>query len=200
MHQYASSLLNLPKREPEKLTRIGLAAELLLGKYEMPPAQNPSSLLARHEQGLFSECRAAAAQITTSSDNHRSVEFNNAILPRCQSLIEAIGHRMAYEAALAAGIDADLLALFEADCILQDPSWYVQNADLPREAQFERESKALTAVLPRLESLLDGTGAEEYVDAPILSQTGWEAFEASLEVFEPVEKDVGMVGQVQSML
>jgi hypothetical protein len=167
----------------------------------MPPAQNPSSLLARHEQGLFTECRTAASQISTSSaDQHRSVEFNNAILPRCQSLIEAIGHRMAYEAAVAAGVDTDLLALFEAGCILQDSSWYVQHAGLSRGEQYEHESKALNAVLPRLESLLEGTGAEEYVDAPILSQTAWDAFEASLEVFEPVEKDSGAIAQVQSML
>jgi hypothetical protein len=198
MHKYAPKLQI--KKKTHFLTYTGLAAELLLGKYEMPPAQNPSSLLAMHEQGLFTECRTAAAQITTSSDSHRSVEFNNAILPRCQSLIEAIGHRMAYEAAVAAGIEPDLLALFEAGCILQDSSWYVQHANLTREEVFERESRALSAVLPRLETLLEGTGAEEYVDAPILSQTAWEAFEDSLETFEPVVRNVEGVAQVQSML
>lgn len=107
---------------------------------------------------------------------------------------------MAYEAAVAAGIDSDLLVLFEADCILQDSSWYVQHAGLTREEIFERESRALNAVLPRLDALLEGTGAEEYVDAPILSPTAWEAFEASLETFEPVARDTERVAQVQSML
>lgn len=194
-----SMRLLICKASEKVLTATGLAAELLLGKYELPPAQNPSSLLAAHEQGLFTECRMAAAQISTDG-NHRSVEFNNAILPRCQSLIEAIGHRMAYEAAVAAGIDSDLLTLFEADCILQDSSWYVQHAGLTREDVFERESRALTSVLPRLEALLEGTGAEEYVDAPILSPTAWEAFEASLETFEPAPRDTERVAPVQSML
>jgi acyl-CoA oxidase len=168
----------------------------------MPEARDPSSLLAQHEQGLFEECRAAAAQtMSTSTDHHRSVGFNNAILPRCQSLVEAIGHRMAYEAALAAGVDSDLLALYEAGVITQDSSWYVQHAGLTREMQFDRESQAMSAVLPRLEELLDGTGAKEYVDAPILSQEAWDDFESSLELYTGTSLKMNSVaGHVQSML
>ncbi|OKL64197.1 hypothetical protein UA08_00272 [Talaromyces atroroseus] len=163
---------------------IRLAAELLLGRYKLPEARDPSSLLAQHEQGLFDECRMAAAQTMSTSGGHRSVGFNNAILPRCQSLVEAIGHRTAYEAALDAGIDSDLLTLYEAGVIMQDSGWYVQHVGLTREMQFDRESRALNAVLPRLEGMLDGTGAGEYVDAPILSQGAWDEFERSLEVFQ----------------
>ncbi|KAH8701956.1 acyl-CoA dehydrogenase/oxidase [Talaromyces proteolyticus] len=177
---------------------IRLAAELLLGRYEMPEAHDPSSLLAQHEQGLFDECRTAAAQ--KMSTDHRSVEFNNAILPRCQSLVEAIGHRMAYEAALAAGIDPDLLALYEAGVIMQDSSWYVQHAGLTREMQFDRESSAMNAVLPRLEQMLDDTDAKEYVDAPILSKDAWNDFENSLDTFRPPLANTNGSAQIQSML
>lgn len=176
---------------------IRLAAELLLGRYEMPEAHDPSCLLALHEQGLFEECRTAAAK--TNSTDHRSVEFNNAILPRCQPLVEAIGTRMAYEAAVAAGVDADLLALYEVGVLLQDSSWYIQHAGLTREMLYDRESRALDAVLPRLGELVQKTGAKEYVDAPILSQEAWNDFENSLEVFKPLESNVDTI-QVQSML
>ncbi|KAJ5614696.1 acyl-CoA dehydrogenase/oxidase, partial [Penicillium herquei] len=160
---------------------IRLAAELLLGRYEIPPAHDETSLLARHEAGLFEECRMAVMNIK----GHRNVEFNNAILPRCLPLVEAIGHRMAFEAARNAGIDPDLLALYEAGVILQDSSWYVQHAGIAREEQFERESLALTACLPKLEQLLDGTGAKEFVTAPILSDDAWAEFLSELKTFEP---------------
>ncbi|KAJ5704134.1 acyl-CoA dehydrogenase/oxidase [Penicillium malachiteum] len=151
---------------------IRLAAELLLGRYEIPPAQDETSLLARHEAGLFDECRMALMNIK----GHRNVEFNNAIL---------LGHRMAFEAASNAGIDPDLLALYEAGVILQDSSWYVQYPGITREEQFERESRALSACLPKLEQLLDGTGAKEFVTAPILSDDAWAEFLSELKTFEP---------------
>lgn len=161
---------------------LGLASELLLGRYQMPPARDPSSLLARHEKGLFDECRTIMQGMNKS---HRSDEFNCLILPRCQALVEAIGHRMAYEAAVQAGVQPDLLALYEAGVVMLDSSWYVQHAGLSREAQFNTESHALNAVLPQLEKMLDDTGAEPYVTAPILSQEAWDAFVAGLDTYEP---------------
>ncbi|KAJ5591626.1 acyl-CoA dehydrogenase/oxidase [Penicillium hispanicum] len=166
----------------------GLASELLLGRYKMPPARNPDSFIARHEQGLHDECQDVIRGIKA---DHRSEEFNNAILPRCQPLVEAIGNRMAYEAAVEAGIDPDLLSLFEAGVILQDSSWFVQHAGLTRAAQFENESRALNACLPRLQRLLEDTGAQEYVDAPILSQEAWTRFLASLKVYKHPSQGLG---------
>ncbi|KAJ6031793.1 acyl-CoA dehydrogenase/oxidase [Penicillium herquei] len=160
---------------------IRLGSELLLGRYEIPLAHDQTSLLARHEAGLFEECRVALKGFKS----HRNEAFNNAILPKCFPLVEAIGHRMAFEAASKAGIDTNLLALYEAGVILQDSSWYVQHAGLTREEQFERESRALSACLPKLEQLLDGTGAKEFVTAPILSDDAWAEFVSELKTFEP---------------
>lgn len=155
----------------------------------MPAARDPSTLLARHEKGLFDECLGVIKSI---KGGHRNAEFNNAILPRCQPLIEAMGQRMAYEAAVEAGVKPDLLALYEAGVVLQDSSWYVQHAGLTREAQFENESRALDACLPQLDQMLDDTGAKEYADSPLLSQEGWDKFIASLETFEP---SIGSTGR-----
>jgi hypothetical protein len=165
---------------------IGLAPELLLGRFKMPPARDPSALLARHEQGLFNECLAVIKEINCQP---YSTSFNDAIFTRCQPLIEAIGQRMAYEAAFEAGVNQDLLALYETGVILQDSSWYVQHAGLTREAQFERESRALSACLPCMKQMLDQTGAKEFTTSPILSPEAWAEFVASLETFGPPPRD-----------
>lgn len=176
----------------------GLASELLLGRYQMPPSKNPRGLLALHERGLFQECWTL---MRTIKGGHRSEEFNNLILPRCQPLIEAIGHRMAYEAAAQAGVHPDLLALYEAGVVMHDASWYVQHAGLGREEQFIMEEKALNAVLPHLEELLEGTGAGPYCDAPILSQDAWDAFVGRLVKYEtpPSDKTQGIVNRISKL-
>ncbi|KAJ5086980.1 hypothetical protein NUU61_008287 [Penicillium alfredii] len=147
---------------------IRLASELLLGRYSLPAARDPSALLAHHEQGLFDESHNIIKNMTKG---HRS------------PLVEAMGHRMAYEAAVEAGVNPNLLALYEAGVVLQDSSWYVQHAGLTREAQFENDSRALDACLPHLDHMLDGTEAKEYADSPLLSQEEWDRFTASLETF-----------------
>ena len=63
----------------------------------MPETPNPDLILARHEAGLFEEARKIMADLQCE---HRSETFNRAILPLCQPLVEAIGHRMAYDAAV----------------------------------------------------------------------------------------------------
>ncbi|KAJ6480441.1 acyl-CoA dehydrogenase NM domain-like protein [Mycena sanguinolenta] len=73
---------------------IRLAAELLLGKYALPPPIYPDCLAAKHEAGLFEDCRAELAQ--KIQGKHRSETFNRFILPRCKPLVEAIGLRFFY--------------------------------------------------------------------------------------------------------
>jgi acyl-CoA oxidase len=92
---------------------------------------------------------------------------------------------MAYEAAVHMGVDPDLLALFEAGVIKTDSSWYVENLGLSRADQFEMESKAADALVPRVGELLNGLGTvEPYITAPILSAERWETFVAGCETIE----------------
>ncbi|OGM42201.1 acyl-CoA oxidase [Aspergillus bombycis] len=161
-----------------------IGTELLLNWYQPPPPTNPTCLLAQHEKGLFDESHSI---LNGLKGGHRSAEFNSLILPRCPALIEAIGHRRAYEAAAKAGVDSDLLALYEIHAMLLDQSWYVQHTDITREYIFQKEARLLDALLPRLDPLLDATGAGPYCTAPILSQASWDAFVDGLETLGGVD-------------
>ena len=59
------------------------------------------------EQGVFGESRALAEKF-----GHRSQIFADHILPRSKELVEAIGHRMAYEAAVAEDVPQPLIDLY----------------------------------------------------------------------------------------
>lgn len=143
----------------------------------MPPPDNPTSLLARHEAGLMDEARQVLADI-----KHNSADINRLLLPRCQPLVEAIGHRMAYDAAVAAGVMPSVIDLYVANIVKLDPAWYSENAALPRRAQEQMAAKAMDEVLPHLPSLIRDMDVLPYIRAPIVSDERWSAFVDTLPV------------------
>ncbi|KAF8882696.1 acyl-CoA dehydrogenase NM domain-like protein [Infundibulicybe gibba] len=160
---------------------IRLVAELLLGRYELPETVDPNSLLARHETGLFEERRTILA---LDSLHHEGRMSENHLLPYCQAMVEAAGHRMAYDAARAAGVMPALIDLYLSSIIKLDPAWYVENADMSRSAQAQMEDAALDAVLPHASSLAEGLDVAYCTTAPIVSDAEWETFSNSLSSFE----------------
>ena len=169
------------------LRPAGLASELLLGRYALEPPRYPDCHLAQHEKGLFSELRASLAATTS----HRSETYNREVLPRSLPLIQAIGHRIAYEAARSAQIDGPLLDLFEAASMLQDEAWYVERLGMTRAELWEREARALEAVFPRLAEYLARMDVASYVVAPIVSDEKWKQFVSSLQVFGETSRGWG---------
>ncbi|KAL3456272.1 hypothetical protein BJX64DRAFT_294262 [Aspergillus heterothallicus] len=163
-----------------RVLAIRLASELLIGRYQMPPPKNGDCPLARHEAALFAEGRKYLQKIGGA---HRSEEFNRDILPLCLPLVQAIGHRMAYEAATESQINPNLVALYEAGSILEDSAWYSEQGGMSRAAQRENEAQAADALLPRMESLIQGMGVEKYSSAPMSSAKQWDAFVSGLESF-----------------
>lgn len=115
---------------------------------------------------------------------HRSEEFNRNILPLSLPLIQAIGHRMALEAAREANIDPKLIDLYETGVILDDSAWYTEQGGISRLAQKEMEAQAADALLPEMEKLVYNTGAAPYSNAPMASEKGWNVFVSELETFE----------------
>ncbi|PYH85117.1 acyl-CoA oxidase [Aspergillus uvarum CBS 121591] len=130
------------------------ATEILLERCEIPEAENPTSLLAKHESGLIAELR----ELLETFKGHRSPEYNKFILPR------------------SGGIDGDLLAMYESEAVRSDSSWYVECLELSRAAQYEMESTACDAVMSQLNRHLDDLGIEPYCTAPMPSGAKWDDF------------------------
>ncbi|CCM05800.1 uncharacterized protein FIBRA_08034 [Fibroporia radiculosa] len=158
---------------------IRLATELILQRYTVPSSTHPDGLLARHEAGMLSELR----ELTKAMQHHRTNEYDRTVLPECLDLVRAIGHRMAYDAAIEAGVDQDLVELYVASCLKEDPAWYVENAKLSRREQKEMEGRAIDAVFPRLHELLALMDVDPYISAPIVSDDAWEKYKDSLRTF-----------------
>ncbi|KAI2698921.1 hypothetical protein CBS147317_7002 [Penicillium roqueforti] len=164
-----------------RVLAIRLASELLLGRYQMPPPNDSTSPIARHEASLFSEARDLLQQ--GAKGIHRSERFNRDILPLALPLVEAIGHRMAYEAAIDANVDPSLLNLYESVVLKEDSAWYVEQGGLSREIQREMEAQAVDVLLPRMNDLLRASGVQPYSNAPMTSKMLWNDFVSGLEVF-----------------
>ncbi|TCD67919.1 hypothetical protein EIP91_011783 [Steccherinum ochraceum] len=152
---------------------IRLGSELLIGRYEMPQPTYPNSYLARHERGFAEQARKLMKSFTTG---HRGDEFSRLILPLCQPYVEAIGHRMAYEFAVKAHVDKNLIDLYVVNVIKRDVGWYVEHAGLTQREITAMEDRAVTALMPKLEDILESTGAGPYVHAPILTEESWWKF------------------------
>ncbi|KAF8164718.1 acyl-CoA dehydrogenase NM domain-like protein [Crassisporium funariophilum] len=156
---------------------IRLASEIILERYELPSTPGSTNPLAKHEQGLI----AHAKHLLSQMPHHRSAAFNLLLLPRCRKIVQSIGHRMAYEAAVAANIDARITDLYLASTMRLDEAWYSENMGLGQERLFEMEEEALSRCLPCLDEWLGATGVERYVKAPIVSSERWDAFVDGLE-------------------
>ena len=148
-----------------------LVRELLIGSYVLPAPQDPGSSLARREARLFASMRA----ILAASDDVKSTASWRRVLPLCRPAAEAMGHRMAYDAAVVAGVRPCLVDLFVANVLRLD-SERGGSADA-------RAAEAEDAVLPLLGELVGEMDVLDYVCAPIASDEAWEEFVGGLRVF-----------------
>jgi len=130
-----------------------------LQRYRIPSSTNPKNLLALHEEGIFQELK----EMLESIGHHRASDFDRLVLPNCLSFVQAIGHRMAYDAAVSVGVDPCLIDLYEASCVKLDLSWYVERLGLSRMRQCEMEVAAIDRVFPRTEDFLSLMAVEPYI-------------------------------------
>ncbi|KAJ4249145.1 hypothetical protein NW762_012480 [Fusarium torreyae] len=141
-------------------------------------------LLAQHEASLWKDASRLSKKIMITPGSNRNNAFNELILPRCTSLVKAIGHRMAYEAAESSDlVSPDALKLFEAECILQDPGWYVETKRLSTASMYKLHAEAVSVLLPQLDSMLTQTQASPWATSPILRKVDWEIFLSTLPAF-----------------
>lgn len=106
---------------------------------------------------------------------------------------------MAYDAAIARGIDPALIELYVASCIKLDSAWYVENLDaaagsgisgLSRMEQREMEAKAVDRVYERMEEFLGKMDVEHVITAPCVTEEAWKGYVEGLETFtQPLDPD-----------
>ena len=154
-------------------------SELLQGQYSLPIAVPEESLLARHASSLLAECTEALSQLGSGT---RSQQFMSVILPQAQPVVEAIGHAIAYSAAVKANLPKPILDVYESSVIRQDPAWYSEHG-MPRSAQRIRENKAVSSLIPELPKYLSALEIENYVMAPVISDSRWKAYLSLLIVY-----------------
>jgi acyl-CoA oxidase len=168
---------------------IRLASEILLGRYEPPKAHDPHCLLARREAGVWDEARKMCASLKSG---HRSPDFNARILPLSLPLVQATGHRMAYEAAkntLVNGsahgltVTPEVLDLYESTCMMEDQSWYVENGIMSRQDLLDRDIGATTSMLPLLGDMINDPVTDDFIDAPMVEKDRLAAFFSRLPSF-----------------
>jgi len=159
---------------------IRLATELLLERYELPGPSDHTSILARHESSLLSEARHTLSKLSS----HRSSHFNRLVLPLCQPIVEAIGYRMAYDAAVSTGVPQCLIDLYVVSIMKLDSAWYSEIGGVGRQERYMMEDKAVSEVGNRLEEFVQDLQAEPYVAAPISSDEKWRDFVAEVPAYE----------------
>lgn len=152
--------------------------DLLLGRVSVPPYHDPSGLLSRHERSLISSLRSSLA----NANNHRDESVDTSVLPLCQALIEAVGARMAFEAACD-NLPREVLDLFVASTVRKDAAWYALNAGLDGAAQARMEAEAARTLLPRINELMDLLDIKPYAVAPIVSDEQWSCYVNSLDEY-----------------
>ncbi|KAF7335672.1 Acyl-CoA oxidase [Mycena venus] len=169
---------------------IRLFSELLLGRYNIDMPSSGESLLSQHAHRLLEENR----KLLVKFGGHRSAEFNSIILPQSQAVIEAIGHALAYAAALENKIPQPLLDMYECAVMRLDPAWYCE-AGISRLEQRLREDRAISFMLPDIKLYLSDLNVADLVTAPIVDDESWKRYAASLPTFAG-NIDVGPIARL----
>ncbi|KAM0363152.1 hypothetical protein ACHAO7_010335 [Fusarium culmorum] len=162
---------------------IRFMSEVLGGKLDLPQAINRSSRLAQREEDLTRDMKIRLERVG-GYGNHRGPAFDRYILPWCRSLAEAIGNRMAYEAAEKSGISLEVLNLYERICLCEDLDPLPVTEPSTQARVPSRSSNSYSSVLAQIRS--ESTAPSEidnYVTAPIVSDDAWESFTNCLQMF-----------------
>ncbi|KIJ43416.1 hypothetical protein M422DRAFT_60316 [Sphaerobolus stellatus SS14] len=165
---------------------IRFAIDIVRNKVQIPAVFYEGELLARHEDSIIAELKI----LMNSWKNHRSLDAERNLLPHCRGVLEAIGHRCAYEAARSRGLPQPIIDLFVASLLERDAAWYSENAKLSRLQQKKMLLDRATTLYQDLPKFLPLLRVESYITAPIVSEERWNSFVSRLPVFSA--KEVGV--------
>ncbi|KAK0493002.1 hypothetical protein EDD18DRAFT_1408582 [Armillaria luteobubalina] len=89
---------------------------------------------------------------------YRGDHYHSFIPPQLQTIIEWIGHRMAYDAAVTQGVPQALIEMYE--CLRSKGMWDVASM----------EDRAMKATFPHMNQWVDSMGVSDYLKAPKLPE------------------------------
>jgi acyl-CoA oxidase len=163
---------------------IRFMPEVLAGSLVLPQAMNRSSRLAQREEDLIRDMKSRLERVG-GYENHRGPAFDRYILPRCRLLAEAIGNRMAYEAAEKSGISSEVLTLYERICLCEDLDPLPALEPLVQARAPSRSCSSYSAVLAQIRSeSVTPSEVDDYITAPITSDKSWESFMKGLQMLK----------------
>ena len=74
--------------------------------------------------------------------------------------------------------------MWEADCMLQDAAWYVENTDMTNQGIHTRYQNAIESVRPQLNTIIGEWDMEKHFGStPLVSKEHWDGFMGDLPVF-----------------
>ena len=157
---------------------------MLQGKFALPPSPNPEALLSQHERGLFGDLQNYLTRDDKGRSNHRSDAFAQHVTPRARDLVQAIGHRFAYDCA-SGTVRQELIDVWESDCVLENAAWYVENTGMSNRELQETRILAIERARPHLQAIIDEFDmAKHHGSTPLVSSEGMAGFVRDLPSFE----------------
>ena len=159
---------------------IRVFSDVLKERYTLPEPSHSETLLSKHYAGIHARCMAMAEKFPRG---HRDSRFDGLIQPQCEPALLALGHALAYSAAMDAKVPEPLLDIFEVAMVKQDPGWYSQFAGVTDEDRMIREARAVERALPHLKEYIDDLNIRQYVTAPIVTDHAWQDWMHHLKWF-----------------
>lgn len=144
---------------------------MLQGKYELPPFEHEDSPFAKYELGLFNNLRSYLEDDNGERASHRSARFSQHVTPRAVDLIASIGHRFAYDIEKSMGsVRQELIDVWEADCMLENAAWYVENGGMSEAQLWEKRVASIECMRPLLPTVLKEFDMERHcASIPLIS-------------------------------
>ncbi|TFK24107.1 acyl-CoA oxidase [Coprinopsis marcescibilis] len=159
---------------------IRLFSELVQERYTLPLPDPSESPLAQHSHSILEE---NVNLYKALGCNHRSDAFNSLILPQSEAAIEAMGHALAYSAAVESGLPKAILDIYECAVMRQDIAWYSEALGITRIQQRIREDAAISSFMPQLDTFLSKLDIENFVQAPIVTDDAWNSYIRDLPLY-----------------
>ncbi|KIK58932.1 hypothetical protein GYMLUDRAFT_1005358 [Collybiopsis luxurians FD-317 M1] len=157
---------------------IKTVADLVRGRYSLPTPYNGDHLVSKHEDAVINE----VLELLSAADNPVQT-FSRHVLPRCLHIVESIGHRMAYEAAVKSDIPDCLIDMYLCHIIELDMAWYVEVGLVSRASLSQWTEENIVKISNNIQLYTQSLEVDRYVTAPIVSDSSWNSFMEKLPVY-----------------